>query len=84
MMFLGYTHRKKMIEKGTAHVRKMDAILTDSHLDTRICIMSNVIVPKLEYAEVWEGNEKLVKQLETIQLTVAKKGAVNRRRKYDE
>ena len=43
-----------------------------------------VVVPKLEYAEVWEGNAKLVKQLETIQLTVAKKGAVNRRRKYDE
>ena len=30
----------------------MDAILTDSHLDTRItsCILVNVIVPKLEYA----------------------------------
>ena len=30
----------------------MYAILTDSHLDTRIkkCIQMNVIVPKLEYA----------------------------------
>ena len=47
----------------------MDAILTDSHLDTRIerCILINVIVPKLEYAgEVWEGRAKLVKQLETV------------------
>lgn len=54
----------------------MDAILTDSHLDTRIkrYILMNVIVPKLEYAgEVWEGNGKLVKQLETVQMTAAKK-----------
>ena len=28
---------------------------------------------KLEYAEVWEGNAKLVKQPETIQMTAAKK-----------
>ena len=54
----------------------MDATLTDSHLDTRIkiCILIDVIVPKLEYAgEVWEGNAKLVKQLETVQMTAAKK-----------
>ena len=57
-----------MIGRGKAHVGKMDAILTDSHLDTRIkrCILNNVIVPKLDYAEVWEGNAKLVKQLETL------------------
>ena len=43
----------------------MDAILTDPHLDTRIkiCIMINVIVPKLEYAgELLEGYAKFVKQ----------------------
>ena len=53
----------------------MDAVLTDSHLDTRIkrCILMNVIVPKLEYAgDVWEGNAKLLKQLETVQKTAAK------------
>ena len=34
----------------------------------------NVIVPKLEYAgEVWEGNAKLAKQLETVQMTASKK-----------
>ena len=33
----------------------------------------NVIVPKLEYAEVWEGNAKLVKQLETVEMTAAKR-----------
>ena len=46
----------------------MDAILTESHLDTRIkrCMLMNVTVPKLEYAgEVWEGNAKFVKQLKT-------------------
>ena len=36
----------------------MDAIPTDT---------------KLEYAEVWKGNEKLVKQLETVQMMAAKK-----------
>ena len=60
-------HIAKVIGKGKAHTGKMDAILTDSHLDTRVerCILIDVIVPKLEYAEVWEGNAKLVKQLET-------------------
>ena len=56
----------KVIGKGKAHVGKMDAILTDSHPDTRFkrWVMINVIVPKLEYAgELWEGNAKLVKQL---------------------
>ena len=54
----------------------MDVILRDSHLDTRIktCILMNVIVPKLEYAgEIWEGNVKLVKKLETVQMAAAKK-----------
>ena len=58
--------------KGTAHVGKMDVILTDSHLDTSMkrFILKNGIAPELEYAgEVWEGNAKLVKQLETVQMT---------------
>ena len=56
-----------MIGKGKAHVGKMDAILTDSHVDTKFkrCILINVIVPKPGYAEVWEENAKLVKQPET-------------------
>ena len=33
-----------------------------------------LIVPKLKYAgEVWERNVKFVKQLETVQITAAKK-----------
>ena len=62
--------------KGKAHVGKTDAILTDSHIATRIkrCILINVIVPKLKYeGEVREGNAKLVKQLETVQMAAAKK-----------
>ena len=54
----------------------MDVILRESQLDTRIkrCILRNVIVPKLEYAgEVWEGNAKLVKKLESVPMTAAKK-----------
>ena len=41
----------EVIEQGKTHAGKMDAILTDSHLDTRInrCILLNVIAPKLEY-----------------------------------
>ena len=55
----------------------MDAIPTGSHLDTidriKMCILINVIVPKLEHAgEVWGGNAKAVKQLETVQTTAAK------------
>ena len=42
-----------------------------------------VIAPKLEYAgEGWEGNAKFVKQLETVQMTAAKK--VLGCSKYDE
>ena len=69
-------HIVKVIGKVKTHVGKMDAIPTDLHLDTRIkrCILINVIVPKLEYAgEVWEGNAKFVKQLETVQMTAATK-----------
>ena len=53
----------------------MDVILRESQLDTRIkiCILRNVIVPKLEYAQVWEGNAKLVKNLETVPMTAAKR-----------
>ena len=69
-------HIPKVIGKGQSQVGTMDAILTDPHLDTRIkiYILTNVIVPKLEYAgEMWEGNAKFVKQLETVQMTAAKK-----------
>ncbi|CAB1096278.1 unnamed protein product [Ectocarpus sp. CCAP 1310/34] len=69
-------HIAKLIGKGKAQIGKMDEILTEPHLDTRIkrCVLLNVIVPKLEYAgEVWEGNEKAVKQLETVQMAAAKK-----------
>ena len=67
-------HIAKVLGMGKAQVGKMDAILTDPHLDTRIkiCILMNVIVPKLEYAEVWERNAKFVTQLETVQMTAAK------------
>ena len=43
----------------------MDAIFTDSHLDTRnkICILMSVTIPTLENArDVHEGNVKFVKQ----------------------
>ena len=63
-------------QKGKAEVGRMDVILRDSHLDTRIkrCMLLNVIVQKLEYAgEVWEGNKKLAEKLETVQLAAAKK-----------
>ena len=68
-------HINKVIEKGKAQIGKMDVILRESQLDTRIkrCILRNVIVPKLEYAEVWEGNTKLVKKLETVPMTAAKR-----------
>ena len=66
-------HIAKVMGKGKSQAGKMDAILTDPHLDSRIKTM-NVIEPKLDYAgEVWEGNAKFVKQLETVQMTAATK-----------
>ena len=65
-----------VIGKGKSQIGKMDAILPDSHLDTRIerCVLMNAIVPNSEYAgKVWEGNAKFVKQLETAQMTAVKK-----------
>ena len=54
-----HTYIAKVIGKGEAHVvGKMDAILTDSHLDTKVksCILMNAIVRKLEYAgEAFQG-----------------------------
>ena len=80
------THMAKVMGKGEAHVCNMDAIaiLTDSRLDTRIkrCILMNVVVPKLEYAgQVWKVDAKIVKRLETIELTAAKKNT--KMLKYD-
>ena len=79
-LLLGCTHIEKAVGKAKkAHVGKMDAILTDSHLGTSIMterrsILMDVIVPKLEYArEIREGNAKVVKQLETTQMAAAAK-----------
>ena len=37
-------------------------------------LLIDVIVPKLECAgDIWEGNAKFVKQVETVQMTAAKK-----------
>ena len=71
-------HTPKVIGKGNAHVGKMDAILTDSLLDTikriKRCILMNVVVPKLECeGKTWEGNAKFVKQLETVRRQQLKK-----------
>ena len=50
-------HIAKVQGKGKAHVGNIAAILTDSHLDTRIKVLrsmysdENVIALKLEYAE---------------------------------
>ena len=60
-------HIAKVVGKGKSQVGKMDAVLTDPHLDARIKrrILMSVNVAKLEdEGEVWEGNAKFVKQLE--------------------
>ena len=69
------THITKVAGKGKPHVGKVDAILTDSHLDTtiKIFVLVNVILSKLEYAgKVWEGNLKFSKQLEAVYISAAK------------
>ena len=47
-------HIAKVTGKSKTHVGNMDVTLTDSHFDARIkiCNMINVLVSKLEYAEV--------------------------------
>ena len=62
----------KVIGKGKALVGKMNAILTDSHLDSRMkrCNTVNVLAPKLECAR---GNAKFVKRVGTARMTAAVK-----------
>ena len=56
------THIAKVIGNGKAHVGKMDAILTDSHLDTRIksCILINVMCAKATICRRSMGREREV------------------------
>ena len=63
------------IVKGDADIGGVDVILRDSHLDSSIMkyVLINVMVPKVENAEVWEGNAKLVKTMETLQMAAAEK-----------
>ena len=53
-------HTAKVIGKGKAHLGKMDAILTDSHLDARIKtrILINVIVTKTRLCRRNMGRER--------------------------
>ncbi|CAB1118116.1 unnamed protein product [Ectocarpus sp. CCAP 1310/34] len=65
----------KVAEKGKAQAGKLHPILANRRLDTRIklTVLKSVIVPPLEYAgEVWEGNKKVVKQGEAVQMKAAK------------
>lgn len=67
----------EVIETGKAQMGKTDVILGDTHLDTWIktYILMNMITPKLEYAGEEEGGveAKLVRNLETVQMTAAKR-----------
>ncbi|CAB1121249.1 unnamed protein product [Ectocarpus sp. CCAP 1310/34] len=68
-------HMSKVAEKGKSRAGKLHPILANRHLDTRIklTVLKSVIVPPLEYAgEVWEGNKKVVKELEAAQMKAAK------------
>ena len=61
-------HTAKVMGKGKSQVGKMDAILTDSHLDTiseiEICILINVSVPKLEYAILIDSHLDTISKIE--------------------
>ena len=66
----------QVTEKGKTHTGRTGVFLRHSHLDTRTknFFPMNVIVPKLECAgKVWDGNAKLVKKLEAVQMASAKK-----------
>lgn len=53
----------------------MKVILGDSDLDIRIKVSTliDVTTSNLEYAGVWEGDAKLTKKLEMIQMEAARK-----------
>lgn len=67
-------HMHKIAEKGKARAGKLHPILADRHLDTRVNIhFGKRNHPALEYAgEVWEGNMKIVAELEAAQMKAAK------------
>lgn len=51
----------KVSEKGKACIGKLHPILVGR------CKTKNVIIPPLEYeGDIWEGNQKVMKQLEVI------------------
>ena len=53
----------KVIGKGKSQAGKMDVILTDPHLDTRIkiCILINVIVPQVTVCRRSIGRQREVR-----------------------
>ena len=66
----------KGLGKDKSRLGKMDIVLSDTHLDTRmtLCILINVIVPRRTYAgEVMEADAEDVKQLERLRMAAAKK-----------
>ncbi|CAB1111402.1 unnamed protein product [Ectocarpus sp. CCAP 1310/34] len=65
-----YTYLGVEIEKTPLH-----PILANGHLGTRIklTVLKSVIVPPPEYTgDVWEGNQKVVKEVEAVQMKTAK------------
>ena len=65
-----------MLTNGKSQVEKIDAVQADSHLDTwiTICILTNVIVPRREYAgDMWEADADFVQQVERVQMAAAEK-----------
>ena len=67
--FFWDTNIPKVMGKGKAHLGKVDAILTNSHLDTKInmCILMKGMVQKLEHAgEIWEGDSKYTAENSTF------------------
>ena len=68
------TQETKELPKGKSQVEIIDAVLADSHLDTRITnfILTNVIVPRREYAGgIWLTDAEFVKQVERVQMAAA-------------
>ncbi|CAB1113353.1 unnamed protein product [Ectocarpus sp. CCAP 1310/34] len=68
-------HMFKVADKGKARTGRLHPILANRHIDTRIklTVVKGVFVPPVEYAGVvWEGNKKVVKELEAAQMKAAK------------
>lgn len=60
---------KKVTEKGQARIETLHRILADRHPDKDHTTKTRALIPPLKYTgEVWEGNQKVARELEVVDM----------------